>query len=279
MQVLIDYRKELPVFNNICYLLGISKFSYNISETYSLCEIKEIIRNLKEHNNQIIINLEKIMYDEDLNELLPILKELEHFVDYITYSDLGVFQLIKENNLNIKVIYHASTMITNLNDILFMLSENDNIILGKEISFEELLYIDSKLNKKVFIDAFGKFPIFYSRRHLLSTYLEFRNIDINPNDLDYSLVEEFRSENYPIVENDGTIVYESSYYCLGTELKSLNNIGCCYLSSNFISLDDYEKIINCYLNDNYSDLAINEIVPIYKGKLSEKTILIKGGIN
>ena len=280
MQVLIDYRKELPVFSNVFYLVGINKFSYNMEETYSINQVILLIKTLKENQNRVILNLEKIMYNSDLEELLPILKELiANGLEYITYSDLGLYQLIIDNKLPIKTIYHASTLITNSCDVLVMLEENDNIILGKEISLSELKRIDSVLPKKVCIDAFGKFPIFYSRRHLLSTYLEYQKLDLNSKDLNYTLVEEFRCEDYPIVESDGTIVYEHSYYCLGSELNELKNIECVYLSSNFIDLNDYLRIINLYLNNQNEDEKINKIVPIYKGKLTEKTILVKGGIN
>lgn len=280
MQVLIDYRKDLPIIENVRYLLGISYFSYNMPEVYELNELAEIVKQLKNKNNVVIVNLEKIMYDKDLVLLLPILKVLEEInVDYITYSDLGVYQLIKDENISLKVIYHASTLITNLCDVKLMLEENDNIILGKEISFQELKKIDSGISENVFIDAFGKFPIFYSRRHLLSTYLEYRKNDLNPKDSDYSLVEEFRSEDYPIVENDGTIVYEHSYYALASELKELNHIDSVYLSSNLIDLDKYLKVVNLYLSNEATDENLSKIVPIYKGKLTEKTILIKGGIN
>ena len=280
MQVLIDYRKDLPIIENVRYLLGISYFSYNMPEVYELNELAEIVKQLKNKNNVVIVNLEKIMYDKDLVLLLPILKVLEEInVDYITYSDLGVYQLIKDENISLKVIYHASTLITNLCDVKLMLEENDNIILGKEISFQELKKIDSGISENVFIDAFGKFPIFYSRRHLLSTYLEYRKNDLNPKDSDYSLVEEFRSEDYPIVESDGTIVYEHSYYALASELKELNHIDSVYLSSNLIDLDKYLKVVKLYLSNEATDENLSKIVPIYKGKLTEKTILIKGGIN
>ena len=280
MQVLIDYRKDLPIIENVKYLLGINDFSYNMPEVYELEELVDVVKILKEKNNVVIVNLEKIMYDKDLALLLPVLKVFEEInVDYITYSDLGVYQLIKDENISLKVIYHASTLITNLCDVKLMLEENDNIILGKEISFQELKKIDYGINKNVLIDAFGKFPIFYSRRHLLSTYLEYRKNDLNPKDFDYSLVEEFRAEDYPIIESDGTIVYEHSYYALASELKDLEHIECVYLSSNLIDLDDYSKVVNLYLSNEATDENLSQIVPIYKGKLTEKTILIKGGIN
>ena len=125
----------------------------------------------------------------------------------------------------------------------------------------------------------GKFPIFYSRRNLISTYFEFRGIKDNPKDLDYTLIEEFRNEEYPITESDNFTVYDTAFYCLGNELKELKNIEKVYLSSNFIDIDTYNKVIDIYLNEENIDKSVSSIVEIYKGKLTEKTILIKGGNN
>ena len=61
---------------------------------------------------------------------------------------------------------------------------NQNVIYSEDLTKQaEQLDIDLKVLLEDYrmladIDAFGKFPIFYSRRHLLSTYLEFRNIDM-----------------------------------------------------------------------------------------------------
>ena len=144
--------------------------------------------------------------------------------------------------------------------------------------------MNKKLSKKVFIDAFGKFPIFYSRRNLISTYFEFRGIEDNPKDLDYTLIEELRTEEYPITEDENFTVFDTAFYCLGNELKELNAMDTIYLASNFLTIEQYYKIIDCYLelnnNINYNiDIEIEKIVPTYKGKLGEKTILIKGGNN
>ena len=77
MQVLIDYRKDLPIIENVKYLLGINYFSYNMPEVYELNELINIVKTLKEKNNVVIVNLEKIMYDKDLALLLPVLKVFE----------------------------------------------------------------------------------------------------------------------------------------------------------------------------------------------------------
>ena len=280
MKVLVDFINKDNIRTDVDYLIGIDGFSYNILYKYSLNEVLEIINLLHSKNIVCGVNLEKIMFDQDLENLKNVLVDLKNLnVDFITYSDLGVYQLIKELNLNINTIYHASTLITNYHDIELMLLENSNVILGKEISYEELKNINSNLSRKTYIDAFGKFPIFYSRRNLISTYFEFRGISDNPKDLDYTLIEEFRNEEYPITELDSFTVYDTAFYCLGNELQSLNNIDKAYLSSNFIDIDTYNKVIDIYINGVNIDESVSNLVEIYKGKLTEKTILIKGGNN
>ena len=85
MQVLIDYRKDLPIIENVRYLLGISYFSYNMPEVYELNELAEIVKQLKNKNNVVIVNLEKIMYEINYHtpyyQEVSLLKESHHYAN------------------------------------------------------------------------------------------------------------------------------------------------------------------------------------------------------
>lgn len=277
-----DYKKLLRECSFIdTWFLNIKNLSYSHFNNFSCEEIDEIIKN---ENKCFILNLEKLYSEEELDNVKQIIQKYKINKNIaFSYSDMGVYQLLIDENVS-RTIYHSSTMITNIFDLKIVLSENEDIIMGKEISFDELLEIDQKLPKKISIDAFGKFPIFYSKRKLLSTYFKYRQYDYSPNDLDYALVEEFRSDEYPITEQNETIVYEPFFYVLGTELKSFQNIENIVIYPQFLDLDDYIRIINLYydfINNQiekleYSNFEDNLKIPYYKGKLTEKTILKKG---
>lgn len=265
-----------------CWIIGIKGISYNMCNEFSL---EEAITILNE-NYRFGINLERIFHEDDLPYLIEILKKLPlQKITYFFYSDLGVYQILKELNLVDKAVYHASTMLTNYDDLEYALAENTNVVLGKELTSEEIKKIDERLTKNIMIDTFGKFPIFYSRRKLISTYFAYRNLDEDSNKRNYSLIEEFRTaEEYPIIENNGTTVYEPFFYAIGKELSDLKHISYLLLYGSFLETDKFIKIIEIYhqfIKDNQVDIEeeLSKIVPIYKGKLLEKTVLRKGEVN
>ncbi len=261
------------------WFLNIEKISYSHFNNFRIEEIENILDN---YHYKFIINLEKVYSEKELHLVkLIIVKFKNNDNVYFSYSDFGVLQLLLDEKVTRK-IYHSSTMMTNSNDIEIALLENEKIIMGKEISLTELLEIDKKLTKKIAIDVFGKFPIFYSKRKLLSTYFKYRNYDYLPTDLDYSLVEEFRDDEYPITEQNETLVYEPYFYVLGNELKEFNNIDEIAIYPQFLDTNEYIRIIKLYhhfinhhfkIEDSFDD-SLN--VLYYKGKLTEKTILKKG---
>ena len=69
MKVLADFINKDNIRTDVDYLIGLEGFSYNILYKYNLNEVLEIISLL--HNDNIIcgVNLEKIMFDQDLENL------------------------------------------------------------------------------------------------------------------------------------------------------------------------------------------------------------------
>ncbi len=271
------------------WIISIASLSYYHFNNFTLLEAEEIIKNHIENANlEFIINLEKVYTEDELNKVQELIKIFNEYSNvYFSYSDFGTYQLLIDEKCD-RIIYHSSSMVTNLMDTLIATQENSLFIMGKEISKDELIYIDQHLPKKIAIDAFGKFPIFYSKRHLLSNYFKFRGYENNPTDLDYTLVEEFRSEEYPITEQDETIVYEPFFYILGSELSEFKNIGWLVIYPTFLDLLTYTKILTiyqAYIDNDFTQIEgetieekIGHMVPLYKGKLTEKTILRKGQI-
>ena len=279
-----DYNK---LFNNCpfvdAWIVNIDGLSFSHFNNFSFNELEELFNF---QDKKYILNLEKIYSENEISKVQNFIEKYKTYHNvYFSYSDLGTLQMLNDAHVK-NTIYHSSTMITNLEDAEIAIAENQLFIMGKEISYDEICYIDSHLPKKIGIDAFGKFPIFYSKRHLLTTYFNYRKYQNLPNDLNYSLVEEFRDDEYPITEQEETLVYEPFFYTLGSELKNFSMIEWIVIHSEFLSSDTYEIILKLYykfIKNNFAcqnGLTIEEnismYVPTYKGKLEEKTILRKG---
>ena len=74
MKVLIDFINKDNIRTDVDYLIGIEGFSYNILYKYSLNEVLEIVNLLHSKNIVCGVNLEKIMFDQDLENLKKVVE-------------------------------------------------------------------------------------------------------------------------------------------------------------------------------------------------------------
>lgn len=256
------------------FLIGTSFIS---SECYMKFTIEEVINFTEKAHKQkklVFLDATQIFHDQDLNVVSRILKDLD-CVDYVLYNDLALMDLIDEK----KRFYYSVTYVTNKYDFEIVSEENSFTLVSPTLSFEELK--EFRMNEKAFLIAFGTFEIFHSRRPLISNYLNYRKLPIENSK--YQVIEEFRNEKYPIVEENGTKIYLNDYYCLMEELRDLSkNL---LLKVFDIPYTETTKIIDLYkkaieTNDYTLLQNIKDVVPnLHKGLLYQNSILIKEGKN
>ena len=225
-------------------------------------------------NKKIGLNLEKIFDDEMLNKVLIDLKPYLKKIDFITFSDFGLFKLLKEAGFN-NLIYRAPSYLTNVCDVKLYHELVDNVVLSSEITFDELKHIINNIDFVPFIDCFGLNPIFYSRRPLITNFFDYKNYHDDAKLTSYFIKEETRNKKQRIYEDDNsTTIYDDSYYYLDMELKQLDKDYKAIIHLPFMDFDNGKKIIDAYLNKT----AINELelnIPLGKGAYNNKLILRK----
>jgi putative protease len=204
------------------------------------------------------------------------------------FSDLAVYMMARNYGLEQKLIYNASTYLTNTEDVNDYLKLGDSLIVSADLSLEEQLRIVSRASKPVIVFAFGKYAIFHSKRELLTNYLKYRknNKVTVRNNKNYTIVEEFRNEHYPIMEDEnGTHVFTPKYYCLLKELPQFlkEKLEGIYLSTNFLKPEQIEKLMSVYsralLDPSKADELYAELEPsipdLGEGLRNRKTVLTK----
>ena len=110
--------------------------------------------------------------------------------------------------------------------------------------------------------------MFHSKRNLLSTYKEHKNVlydFVNSNDL--TLVEETRSESYKIIENNhGTHIYQPGIHNILPALDiAIDEINYLFLDGTFLEWDKYLKAVAIYKDATLDMDRLN----YYNGKLEE----------
>lgn len=178
-----------------------------------LCS-KTIIRyinKIKSLNKKVYILIDRIMFNDDLEELKVYLYKLEEKeVDGYFFSDLGVLSLLKEMEILDKGIYYSQTQIVSSLELQSYFNLGLKCVFAsKDLPLESIINISKEC--KVGVNIFGYRNLFYSRRLLLSSYKDEFNLKGKFKDSGKYLIREQKRESKSIIfENDyGTYVFTS----------------------------------------------------------------------
>ncbi|MDD4725606.1 MAG: U32 family peptidase [Tissierellia bacterium] len=251
------------------------------SKNFSVDQIKEGVDFAHERGKKVYLTLNIVPHNKDLVGLEEYVTELYNIdVDAVIVSDPGMFTIIKKVVPKMEIHISTQASITNYETIMFWYNLGARrIVLARELSFEEIKEITSKIPEDLDIEAFihGAMCMSYSGRCLLSNYMTGRDANMGdcaqPCRYKYAVVEEKRpGEYFPIEENDeGTFIFNSKDLCMIEFIPELINSGIYSFkvegrvkSSYYVAtvLRSYRMAIDAYYKDteNY----------IYNTKLLEE---------
>ncbi len=243
-------------------LISIKDVSVNDSYYMDIEEVLETDFNDKE----VFISMNKLMHNKDLELVKNILLKVKNSKKdiKILFYDMGVYNIAKYYDMTQQLVIYqdhlnASTDTNNFYDEMGVKYS----FITSDITMDELLKIKENSESKLMFLAYGYAPIFYSRRYLVSNYLEF--INEKKKDVDYQIISD-TDIKYPIEEEKyGTTIYTSKPINLINYIDKLNNIDYLVLKSNKIDEDEFNEMVKKYINHEQID-------DDYIGFLNTKTI-------
>ncbi|MBQ9024520.1 MAG: U32 family peptidase [Bacilli bacterium] len=245
------------------FAMGIENFSENFNHYIKESNLKKVIDDINKNNHKVYIMLNKLYFNNQIDDLKKLLKKLSKLnIEAIIFSDIAVFNIVKENNLDIKLIWH-SKMVTNSKSINFYEKRGlYGYIITPQITLDEFIKITKNTNSKAIIKLFGYTNMATSSRSLITNY--FNNFNINKDsNKKYYMYEKITKEFYPIVESDYTNFFSSKVLNGIMEYKKLinNNIDCMiYLDDYMINENSFYNIIEAFvaLKNHPNDEAFAE---------------------
>ena len=242
---------DLPLYkdkNIDTFIIGLKDYSVN----YPSLSISEIETLSKEYNLFIAVN--KNIFNSELNDLLNKLKELSNMnILGVLYYDLGVLNLVKENNINLDLVWHQTHMVTNYNTCNFYYGQGVRYgYVANEITLDEIIEINNKTKMELLVEVIGYPIVSHSRRSLLTNYL--KSVSKDKEDKVYEIEE--KDIKLKVKETkDGTSMINGIITNGTKPLFSLieNNISYAVLDMQLIDLDTSLEIVDIYnsiLNNN-----------------------------
>ena len=250
-------------------ILPLENFSVDYFKYYSISDIREC---RKSTDKLLYVVINKMIFNNELDNLLSVLKELESIkIDGVFFYDLAVLNLVKENKININLIYNGTHMVTNSDTInLYYDLGVKGAYLSNEITKDEVLNIRNNTKSDLFILLLGNPVVAMSRRSLLTSY--FANKNKSNNDL-ITIKEPKSGQEFLVKEdNNGTTFFYNRRLNLSNVYKELVDSGINYgiVEQGDYSSDEYKELINSFISFNKQ--KIDELAGHNRGFLYRETI-------
>lgn len=202
----IEYYKKIGINN---FLFAVNDFSIGY-KSFELEYLKDL-----DCNKYLLIN--RILNNEDCDNLKNIINKLIEF-DGIIFEDIAVYNILKDYDINL--IWNQSHFATNTSSINYWLDMCNSAVISNELTKEEVKDILDNSNKKLILNMFGKNPIMYSRRTLLTNFN--KNFGLADNKL-VILKENITNNEFKAIETDkGTFILNNKYFNLYPYINELN---------------------------------------------------------
>ena len=176
----LDRLKIAYLYGADAVYIGGKNFSLRASATnFSDDEIKEASEYAHSLGKKLYVTVNIVFHNADYKVLIDYLKKLASYkVDAIISSDPSIIDIIKENNINLKI--HISTQMSSANyeaALFWKKSGAERVVLARECSREDIKEIIDKSGIEVECFLHGAMCSAYSGRCVLSNY--FTNRDAN----------------------------------------------------------------------------------------------------
>lgn len=229
LKIAVDYGADAVYFGGEMFSLRAGAGNLSIEE------IEEGVAYAHERNVKCHMTFNIFAHNEDIAPLSDYLQRIKHIpIDAYIVSDPGVIALIKEANPDAELHLSTQANMTNYVTANFWHSQGvKRIVLARELTFEEIKDIRSRIPESMDLEAFihGAMCISYSGRCLLSNFMIDRDANrgqcAHPCRWKYRLVEEQRpGEYYPVEEDErGTYIMNSKDLCMLEHIPDIVEAG------------------------------------------------------
>ena len=247
-------------------ILPITNLSVNRDITFSVEDIKTILNMT---SKEICVSINKIMHNSDLKELENTLVALNKMnISKIFFYDLAVLNIAKRLGIKKDLVIYQEHLNTSIYSNHFWKKNGVKYtLISNDITKEEINEISPSM--PLMLISYGYIPIFYSRRYLITNYLNY--IKETKEKGHYYIKN--KEDKYPIVEEEyGTTIYTKEPINL---INEVNNINVEYLILNATLIENqiFLSTLDTYLKEK------TDTNNHYVGFLNEKTIYRVGDKN
>mgnify|MGYP004619818807 FL=1 len=259
-----------------CYIGGRDYSLRANAKNFSIMEINEATKYAHSINKKVYVTVNIVFHNEDIEGVKDYLRELKKAgVDAIIVSDPSVIDIVRDNNIDLKI--HISTQASTLNyeSVLFWKSRGvERVVLAREVSKEEIKEIIDLTSMEIETFVHGAMCSSYSGRCVLSNY--FTNRDANRGGCAQICRWEFPlyDRNNNKIESSTKYTASSKDLMMASKVGEMIDIGIVSLKVEGRMRSNYyvATVINTYRNiiDDYYDNKLTDDRIIYYQKILDR---------
>ena len=273
MIFITDFENKLNFdkYNVDGFIVNSKEFSTYNGNTFSINDIIDILKSVKENNKFAFLNLDKLIEEDELDSLREYINKVSGYYDYIIFSDFAFMNLGIDRS---KMIYDPKTLVSSSNEANFFNNIGIKSFLANELSIDEYQKISEKC--EVNMTVFGHILMMYSRRPLFRLYKEFSGINDDVLFKRLDLKEELREELYPGFEsNHGSFIYTDYIYnSYNKYLLLKNKMNIVRFNHLFIESEEMIEVISGFKEENLNSKYL-DYKKYKEGFLNKGSILLK----
>lgn len=217
--VIVEKKEDLKLSDDYdAIIIALKNYSVHSGLSLTLPEIEDLVKEYKD--KEVFVSINKNFFNEDIENLKTILIKLSKInIKAVLFYDQAVIQLVKENKIDIDLVWNQSHMVTNYKTINYYLDKGVNYAyLAPEITIADVKEISSKTKAKLFVNLYGRAVMSFSKRKLLSNYFKMAEIKSTQKSLEIK----DKNDKYELIETDDGTVFMSNYIVNSSAVLDLN---------------------------------------------------------
>ena len=272
----LDRLKIAFLYGADAVYIGGRNFSLRANATnFSIEEIKEACSYAHNINKKVYVTVNIIFHNDNIEGLVDYLKQLEACkVDAIISSDPMIIDVIKENNINLKI--HLSTQMSCANTEAALFFKDlgvERVVLARECSRENIKSIID--NAKIEVETFvhGAMCSSYSGRCVLSNYFTKRDANRGGCAQICRWTFDLCDKDKNIIESDTKFTMSTKDLSMIDNLKDMIDIGITSLKIEGRMRSNYyiATVVSTYreaIDNYYNNTLTEEKIAYYKKVLN-----------
>ncbi len=272
----LDKLKIAFLYGADAVYIGGRNFSLRANATnFSIEEIFDACSYAHNINKKVYVTVNIIFHNDNIEGLVDYLKELEACkVDAIISSDPMIIDVIKENNINLKI--HLSTQMSCANTEAALFFKDlgvERVVLARECSRENIKSIID--NAKIEVETFvhGAMCSSYSGRCVLSNYFTKRDANRGGCAQICRWTFDLCDKNKNIIESDTKFTMSTKDLSMIDNLKDMIDIGITSLKIEGRMRSNYyiATVVSTYreaIDNYYNNTLTEEKIAYYKKVLN-----------